>query len=86
MNPPYFNNITELHKDLYYWSFEFVMTRCFGWSMPTTSLVPLADMLNHSYDGTTYNIINIKNETEKIKPDKYKLLHDEVDLSLLKVN
>lgn len=38
------------------------MTRCFGWSLPSTSLVPFADMLNHSNEATTYFLVNKKFE------------------------
>lgn len=56
--PQIFGNITEKEKDLFYWSNEFVMTRCFGWTLPSTSLVPLADMLNHSNENpATYHLI-----------------------------
>lgn len=47
--PEFYGSLTEHHKDTFYWSNEFVMTRCFGWTLPSTSLVPLADMLNHSF-------------------------------------
>lgn len=44
---------------MFYWSNEFVMTRCFGWTLPSTSLVPMADMLNHSnINPATYHLIN----------------------------
>ena len=29
--PEHFGVITESHKELFYWSYEFIMTRCFGW-------------------------------------------------------
>lgn len=35
------------------------MTRCFGYSVPSTSLVPLMDMLNHSdEENVTHYILN----------------------------
>ena len=27
------------------------MTRCFGWGLPETMIVPFADCMNHSSDG-----------------------------------
>lgn len=34
------------------------MTRCFGWSLKSTSLVPFADMLNHSNTATTHYVVH----------------------------
>jgi len=34
-------------KDMFVWSFQFVASRSFGWGLPSTSLVPLADAFNH---------------------------------------
>jgi len=36
------------NKKLYYWCYQFVTTRCYGWNFPHTLLVPLADAFNHS--------------------------------------
>lgn len=37
----------ETYKKMFEWASEFVMTRAFGWSVPSASLIPFADMLNH---------------------------------------
>ena len=34
------------------------MTRCFGWDLPCTCLVPVVDMLNHSNNAATYFLVN----------------------------
>ncbi len=47
------------------------MTRCYGWTMPGTFLVPLADMMNHSNSSTDHHWLNLKNEFEKKSPDGY---------------
>lgn len=60
--PKFYPNFNESHKDLFYWSCEFVMTRCFGWTIPSTSLIPYADMLNHSTEATTYHLIKLDYE------------------------
>lgn len=49
LNSKYFGHIGEVNKETFYWSYEFVMTRCFGYSLPSTSLVALADMFNHCH-------------------------------------
>ena len=56
-----FKSLIDLRRD-FYWAYEAVMTRCFGWSLPSTSLVPFADMLNHSNEATTYYLVNKKFE------------------------
>lgn len=38
----------KVSKDLYMWALGFVQSRAFGWGLPCTMLVPLADCLNHS--------------------------------------
>jgi hypothetical protein len=41
-------NITNSeYKDLFDRAYSFVITRAFGWSLPSISLIPLADSLNH---------------------------------------
>ena len=35
-------------KDVFYWSYLFVMTRSFGYCIPSTSLIPFADLMNHN--------------------------------------
>lgn len=35
------------------------MTRCFGWSLSSTSLIPFADMMNHHIDTATHYTIDI---------------------------
>lgn len=34
-------------KRVFYKAYNIVMTRCYGWSLPSTCLIPLADMCNH---------------------------------------
>ena len=41
---------TQVTKELYMWALGFVTSRAFGWGLPSTMLVPLADCLNHNND------------------------------------
>ena len=50
---PDFFEPRRLNKDLFIWALGFVNSRTFGWGLPATMLVPLADCLNHN---TTSNI------------------------------
>jgi len=38
----------KINKDLFKFVYGNVVTRCFGWSMPCTMLIPVADILNHA--------------------------------------
>ena len=40
------------------------MTRCFGWCLPDTMLVPIADMLNHSDDGACHYMVKTDYEED----------------------
>ena len=53
MYPPEF-----LTKEMFFWAYELVMTRCFGWSLPSTCLVPFADMFNHNCEATTHYVVH----------------------------
>lgn len=37
----------EEMNNLFNYGYKFVMTRCFGYCTPGTSLIPLADLMNH---------------------------------------
>jgi len=38
---------TEISRDRFLKMYNFACTRCFGWTLPSTMMVPLADFLNH---------------------------------------
>ncbi len=63
------------------------MTRCFGWTLPCSMLVPFIDNLNHSKRGVVYFLFN-KNleENEHLIEDKskFKIKKNDLDLSLIK--
>ena len=42
--PDVFGNVS---RELFVWAFQFVGSRSFGWGLPSTSLIPLADAFNH---------------------------------------
>ena len=43
-------NPQRVNKDIFIWATSFLNSRAFGWGLPTTMMVPLADCLNHSTD------------------------------------
>ena len=53
-------NISKCTYDVYRRYAAFISTRCFGWGLPTTILVPIADSLNHSPKCS--NIIDLLNK------------------------
>jgi hypothetical protein len=34
------------------------MTRCFGWSLKSTSIIPVADFFNHSNEAATHYVVH----------------------------
>ena len=54
----------KVTEELFYWSYEFAMTRGYGWSLPSTSMMPFADMFNHHNQCTTHYLVNKKYEAD----------------------
>ena len=50
-------------------AFASVITRCFGWSLPCTMVVPFADFINHHNVDSSYELVN-KNWPPVTPPDK----------------
>ena len=45
-------------KALFTRAFVSVVTRCFGWGLPRTSMIPFADCINHHNVDSTYELIH----------------------------
>ena len=56
-------------RDLYIKMFNFACTRCFGWSLPDTMMVPLADFMNHLPIDTQFGVYDKISHTIKSKVD-----------------
>ena len=41
-------------------AFASVVTRCFGWSLPCTMVVPFADFINHHNVDSSYEMVSSK--------------------------
>lgn len=59
--PEYFPDILDpdkkdFFKDLFLKSFVSVVTRCFGWGLPKTLMIPFADCINHHNVDSTYEM------------------------------
>ena len=61
--------------------YNFACTRCFGWTLPSTMMVPLADFMNHLPIDTAYDVyskqshevkqsVNGEKTLSSFKPDK----------------
>jgi hypothetical protein len=48
-----------------------VCTRCFGWGLPSTSMIPMADTLNHSDANITNELINKRKHLEADEKSSY---------------
>lgn len=42
---------------MFYRCFNTIVTRCFGWGLPRTSMIPFADCINHHNVDSTYEYI-----------------------------
>jgi len=66
------------------------MTRAFGWSLPSISLIPMADSLNHSnIRYVNHFVVNTDQEKSKASEDLvsgkgYRQYKREVNLAILK--
>ncbi len=48
-----------------------VCTRCFGWGLPYTSMIPMADNLNHKDVSITSEVVNKSLHVEANEDSKY---------------
>lgn len=39
-------------------SYNLACTRCFGWTVPSTMMVPMADFMNHLPVDTTFDVFS----------------------------
>lgn len=74
----------DLTKGLILWSYEFLMTRIFGYSLPCTCLVPFGDLFNHGNNSATHYIVNkLFEENEEMEHKRYKIKKHKIDLAVL---
>jgi hypothetical protein len=45
------------------------VTRCFGWGLPKTSIIPFADCINHHNVDSTYELIHVDYHAHKYDED-----------------
>jgi hypothetical protein len=48
----------EMIKESYIRAFACVVTRCFGWGLPRTVVVPFADFINHHNVDSSYDVVH----------------------------
>ena len=53
-HPQYAGLTRQLFDEVY----EMVVSRCFGWSLPGTMIIPFADCLNHHNSDTQFELFN----------------------------
>eukprot|EP00919_Chromeraceae_sp_WS-2016_P021991 GHVR01052312.1.p1 GENE.GHVR01052312.1~~GHVR01052312.1.p1 ORF type:complete len:124 (-),score=5.43 GHVR01052312.1:557-928(-) len=72
------------YQKLYERANNFICTRAFGWSLPSISLIPMADSLNHGNRYLTHYLVHPE---EEVSPTKsYTLQHQKANLSILQLN
>lgn len=47
-------------REVFLKAFISIVTRCFGWGLPKTMVVPFADCINHHNVDSTYEMIHTK--------------------------
>jgi hypothetical protein len=57
-----FDGIT---KELWLKMYNLACTRCFGWTLPSTMMVPFADFLNHLPIDTQFEVFNLQHQNAK---------------------
>ena len=76
--PALFNGITDPEQQgkmykLFTRAFINVVTRCFGWGLPCTTMVPFADFINHHNVDSSYELIS-RDQDPKQLDDQMKSL------------
>jgi hypothetical protein len=66
-SPEYFD-LAKCNYDLYKKCSALICTRCFGWGLPTTIVIPIADSFNHS--AKSNNIIDLVNKRLHLMQNK----------------
>ncbi|CAD8153535.1 unnamed protein product [Paramecium pentaurelia] len=69
-----FGETRPTDKEDFYWAAQSVMSRCFGWSLKSTSMIPIADFLNHSNKACTHYLVHSK--IEKLEQEKLQAKKD----------
>ncbi|CAK69023.1 unnamed protein product (macronuclear) [Paramecium tetraurelia] len=78
-------------KKDFYWAVECVMSRCFGWSLKSTCIIPIADFLNHSNRACTHYMVHkglekgipLKQKDQAHFQQQYILKRNKINLSIL---
>lgn len=60
-----------IDRHLFMRIFAQVCSRCFGWGLPTTAMIPMADNLNHSHISVINETIHLDLQTKVDKSSKY---------------
>ena len=64
-------------KEKYITAYLTVISRCFGWGLPFTTLIPFADCINHHNVDSSYDLI--KKEWKPISVEQYQNQFDSND-------
>lgn len=70
-------------NELFNYGYKFIMTRCFGYSTPGTSLIPLADLMNHSCEAVDHQLVNTKRELHQATTKEYTKHSDKINMGAL---
>lgn len=74
--------VGEITVGLFRECYGMAVSRCFGWGLPETMMVPFADFFNHDCSGVYHYALNRRLETEQ-EDGEYVRKSEDLDLSLL---
>ena len=78
----------KITKELFIFAYANVITRCFGWSLPCTMMVPMADAFNHSTVDASNELYDLNIHEQPLKQSyatKNKMTIDFSDIGKAKV-
>ena len=68
----------DMLREKYISAYLTVISRCFGWGLPCTTLIPFADCINHHNVDSSYDLI--KSEWKPMSVEQY---HEKFNPSLV---
>lgn len=55
---------------MFFDTYDMVVSRCFGWSLPGTMMIPYADLANHHNSDTQYELFNPKMHFKEVSSEE----------------
>ncbi|KRX00204.1 Rubisco LSMT, substrate-binding domain [Pseudocohnilembus persalinus] len=76
----------QINRRIFVEFYQAIMTRCFGYSVPSTCLIPFADLLNHNNNSATHYTVQTKYEQNpEQKPANYVIKQEKIDMDIFQI-